>query len=296
MFKNITIAGAGTLGSQIAFQTALCDFNVRIWNPHPERAKRRLAALRPFYKKDMGLTDEQFDKAMANILSITNDWEIPFKDCDYLIESVPESLNVKADFYHNVCPHLPEKTIIASNSSTMVPSQLVNYVDRPDKFLHMHFANHIWTNNTAEIVGTDRTKPEVIEDVIEFAKAIKMLPIHMKKEQHGYIMNALSVPFLNAALELWANGVADPITINKDWMNSTGCPFGPFMSMDMVGIRTVYAIFEQQARTPEELKVAKTMKDMIDAGHYGIEAGEGFYKYPNPAFERADFLTSIEAR
>ena len=89
MFKNITIAGAGTLGSQIAFQTALCDFNVRIWNPHPDRAKRRLAALRPFYKKDMGLTDEQFDKAMSNILSITNDWEIPFKDCDYLIDSVP---------------------------------------------------------------------------------------------------------------------------------------------------------------------------------------------------------------
>jgi 3-hydroxybutyryl-CoA dehydrogenase len=117
-----------------------------------------------------------------------------------------------------------------------------------------------------------------------------MLPIVLKKEQHGYIMNALSVPFLNAALGLWGKGVADPITIDKDWMNSTGSPMGPFMSMDVIGLRTVWAIFSSHADTPEQKAIADKLKAMIDAGHYGVEAGEGFYTYPHPAYEDPNFL------
>ena len=97
--KNVTIAGAGTLGSQIAYQSALCGYQVRIWNPHPERAEKRIAALRPFYKHDLKLTDEQFDAGLKNIVSITNDWETSFKDADLVIEAVPENLDMKKDFY-----------------------------------------------------------------------------------------------------------------------------------------------------------------------------------------------------
>ena len=89
----------------------------------------------------------------------------------------------------------------------------------------MHFANHIWKFNTSEIVGNERTDKEVIDKVVEFAKEINMLPIVLKKEQSGYIMNSLSVPYLNAALGLWAKGVADPMTIDNDWMKATGSPF-----------------------------------------------------------------------
>lgn len=288
--KNVTIAGAGTLGSQIAYQSALCGYQVRIWNPHPERAEKRIAALRPFYKHDLKLTDEQFDAGLKNIVSITNDWETSFKDADLVIEAVPENLDMKKDFYAQLCQVLPKEAIIASNSSTYVPSQLVKLVDRPEKFLHLHFANHIWVFNTAEIVGTPQTEPAIIQEVVAFAKGIKMLPIVLKKEQHGYIMNALSVPFLNAALGLWGKGVADPITIDKDWMNSTGAPMGPFMSMDVIGLRTVWAIFSSHADTPEQKAIADKLKAMIDAGHYGVEAGEGFYTYPHPAYEDPNFL------
>ena len=288
--ENVTIAGAGTLGSQIAFQSALCGHQVRIWNPHPERAERRLEALRPFYKRDVHLTDEQFDEALARIISIANDWEQSFQDADLVIEAVPESLEVKEEFYHHLAEVLPPAALIASNSSTFVPSQLVKFVDRPEKFLHLHFANHIWQFNTAEIVGNAQTKPEVINAVVAFAKSIKMLPIVLKKEQPGYIMNSLSVPFLNAALGLWVKGVADPMTIDKDWMNSTGSPMGPFMSMDMIGLRTVWAIYNAHADDPASQAIAAKIKEMIDQGHYGIEAGQGFYTYPHPAFEDPDFL------
>lgn len=102
-------------------------------------------------------------------------------------------------------------------------------------------------------------------------------------------MNSLSVPYLNAALGLWAKGVADPMTIDKDWMKATGSPMGPFMSLDAIGLRTTYAIFNAHAEDAAAKAIADKLKQMIDEGHYGIEAGEGFYKYPHPAYESADF-------
>lgn len=289
--RNLTVAGAGTLGSQIAYQTALCGFPVNIWNPHPERAKKRLAALRPLYKRDLNLSDADFDQGLSNIKMITNDWDKPFQNADYIIEAVPEKLEIKANFYKQLNQFLGEKTILASNSSTFMPSQLVKYVKDPTRFLHMHFANHIWRFNTAEIVGNSKTKQSVIDTVVKFARAIKMMPVVLKKENPGYIMNALSIPYLKAALWLWADGVADFQTIDKDWMKSSGSPMGPFMLLDAIGIRTAFAISSGKGKEDKASKlISQKLKNMIDAGHTGQIAGEGFYKYPHPDFEKPNFL------
>ena len=124
----------------------------------------------------------------------------------------------------------------------MVPSQLVKFVDRPAKFLHMHFANKIWRFNVAEIMGTEQTDPAVYQEVVDFAHAIKMVPIPLHKEQPGYVLNSLLIPFVISAMALWVKGVADPQTVDKDWMISTGSPVGPFMMLDDVGLRTVWNI------------------------------------------------------
>lgn len=288
--KSLTIAGAGTLGSQIAFQTAFCGIPVNIWNPHPERATKRLNALKPLYKRDLHASDEQIQAAMKNIKMITNDWNKPFNS-DYIIEAVPENMQVKEKFYQELMKHVSDKTIIASNSSTFMPSQLVKFVDHPERFLHMHFANHLWTFNVVEIVGTKTTSKEVIDQVVNFAKQIKLLPILLKKENPGYIMNALSIPYLNAALYLWASGVADYQDIDKDWMKASGAPMGPFMTIDAIGLRTVYAISSARAaKSPSDKLIVSKLKPMIDAGHTGTLAGQGFYKYPHPAYEDPNFL------
>lgn len=176
-FKKITIAGAGTLGSQIAFQAAFYGFTVSIWNPHPDRAIRRLNKVQKMYKQEMGITDSDVKRAMKNIVEITNDMEVATKNTEYVIESVPENLEIKGIFYQKMCQVLPKDVILASNSSTLVPSQLVKFVDRPEKFLHMHFANHIWKFNTSEIVGNEKTDKEVIDKVVEFAKEINMFQL-----------------------------------------------------------------------------------------------------------------------
>lgn len=291
--KNVVIAGAGVLGSQIAFQAARFGYQVKIWNRHTDRAERRLAAIKEPFIKETGATAADYQAAMDNIVSISNDLKATVAGADLVIESVSESVEVKKAFYEELCPLLPEKTILTSNSSTFISSELVGFTDRPDRFAHLHFANHIWKHNVAEIVGNPQTKPEVIDELVAFARSIKMVPVVLKKEQHGYIMNALLVPLLNAAMALWANGVADPHTIDKDWMISNGSPLGPFMIQDIVGLRTTYAVvLNQYEQTHNELfkKIADKLKPMIDAGHTGVEAGQGFYHYPNPEYQDPDFF------
>ena len=208
-FQNITIAGTGVLGSQIAYQTALNGFKVTAYDLDVDAAKQRVLALKDSYKRDLDLTDEDFQAGLNN-LTFTTNLEEAVQDADYVIEALPEELSIKADFYKQLSKLATAKAIFASNSSTMVPSQLVKYVDRPQKFLNMHFANMIWKCNVAEIMGTDQTDPAVYQAVVDFARAIKMVPIEIHKEQPGYVLNSLLIPFVVSAMSLWVKGVADP--------------------------------------------------------------------------------------
>lgn len=291
-FQNITIAGTGVLGSQIAYQAALNGFNVTAYDLDVNAAKKRVLTLKDSYKQDLDLTDEDFQAGLNN-LTFTTDLAAAVKDADYVIEALPEKLDLKEEFYKQLSKLAPDKTIFASNSSTMVPSQLVKFADRPTKYLHMHFANKIWKCNVAEIMGTDQTDPAVYQEVVDFAKAIKMVPIEIHKEQPGYVLNALLIPFVVSAMSLWVKGVADPETVDKDWMISTGAPVGPFMMLDDVGLRTTWNIVSGLYATQhKELfkQIADKLKEKIDAGQEGLKSGEGFYKYPHPAFEDPDFL------
>jgi 3-hydroxybutyryl-CoA dehydrogenase len=140
-------------------------------------------------------------------------------------------------------------------------------------------------------MGHAGTADEYLDELVAFAKDIRMVPFRLYKEQHGYILNSLLVPLLDAAQKLWVNGVADPHTIDKSWMIATGAPQGPFAILDVVGLNTPYNLSLAKAEDDEEqARIVKALKEMIDAGKTGAAAGEGFYTYPNPEFTQDDFL------
>ncbi len=295
-FKNITIAGSGVLGYQIAFQTAYHGFKVTVYDINDEvleKAKNKFTALSEAYQKDLHSTPEQLEATFKN-LNYNSDLAEAVKDADLLIEAVPEDPNIKIDFYHKLSQVAPEKTVFATNSSTLLPSQFAEATGRPAQFVALHFANEIWKHNTGEIMRHPETSQEVFDSVIKFAKAIGMVALPIYKEQPGYIVNSLLVPLLGAAVNLWVDGVADIETIDKTWMVATGAPTGPFGILDVVGINTAYHINKMEAEeTQDPLKikaVEKLKEDYIDKGRLGVLSGEGFYKYPNPAYQDKDFL------
>ena len=279
--KNVTVLGSGVLGSQIAYQTAYAGFTVTAWDINDDAvaaAKERFTGLARRYDAEVEGAKDGKSAAALERLTATSDLAAAVADADLIIEAVPESPEIKTSTWEQVGALAPAKTIFATNSSTLLPSSFKDATGRPKQFLALHYANQIWAQNTAEVMGTADTDPEVFKTVVEFAKEQGMVPIEVKKEQPGYVLNTLLVPLLNAAGYLYANGIADAETIDKTWRIGTGAPRGPMEIFDIIGLTTAYNV--SIMGDEESQKFAKVLKeDFIDKGKLGIATGEGFYNY-----------------
>jgi len=296
IIEKVTIVGAGTLGSQIAWQTAFHGFEVSVYDPFEkgiEAAKDFHKQFAELFKATRGATEQQIEQTMAR-LSYTTDLAEAVRDADLLSESVPEDVEIKKCFYRDLAKVAPEKTIFTTNSSTLLPSQFAEETGRPGKFIALHFANGIWDRNIGEVMGHAGTEPEIFKQVVEFAKAIGMVPIPLFKEQNGYIVNSLLVPLLSAACDLLVNEVSDYESIDKTWMVGVGVPMGPCAILDLVGFGVAYNIWSHWGKAlNDQAALARAdyvKKNFVDQGNLGLTTGQGFYSYPNPAFEDPDFL------
>ena len=278
--RKVAVLGTGVLGSQIAFQSAYTGFEVVAYDISDEslqKARLRLAALVETYRKEVtGAADLQAD-TMGRII-LTSDLAAAVADADLVIEAVPEVLAIKQALYEKLARLAPSDTILATNSSTLLPSDLKDFTGRPDRFLALHFANNIWKFNTAEVMGTPETDPAVIDTILKFASDIGMVPIPIRREKAGYVLNSLLVPLLNAAAELAEGGYANPRDVDKVWRIATGAPMGPFQIYDIIGLTTPYNILSQGDESARAL-AAWLKENYIDKGKLGIASGEGFYHY-----------------
>lgn len=293
--KNVTVCGSGVLGGQIAFQAAFHNFNVVAFDVDQEVLKKlatRFLILGEAFKKDLGSTQSEVEHAISRI-TFSSDLAEATKEADLVIEAVPENIQIKKEFYKKLGKAAPSKTIFCTNTSTLLPSMFAEETGRPDRFLALHFANNIWKQNTTEIMGHANTNPAVFDIIVDFAKNIGMLALPIRKEQSGYIINTLLVPFLSAGISLYVNDIADPYTIDKTWMKATNSPSGPFAFLDVIGMNTPYNLYKMQADQGNKFaqKIVRILKEnFIDKGKLGVSSGEGFYTYPNPAYLNEDFL------
>ncbi|MFD6394419.1 3-hydroxyacyl-CoA dehydrogenase [Nocardia sp. NPDC055029] len=280
-FRKVTVLGTGVLGSQIAFQTAFHGFDVTAYDIDDKAltaARTRFDELAKVYQQDVAGADASNTAATAAGITLTADLAAAAAEADLIIEAVPEVLEIKRDLYGKLGALAPERTVFATNSSTLLPSDIVDYTGRADRFLALHFANHVWKFNTAEVMGTEQTDPAVFRAVAEFAKAIGMVPIELHKEKAGYVLNSLLVPFLNSGIELAAGGYAEPAAVDETWRIATGAPMGPFQILDIIGLTTPYNILIN-GRDSDKKLAAWLKENYIDKGKLGAATGEGFYRY-----------------
>ena len=315
-YKKIVIIGGGVLGSQIAYQCAYNGYDTTILirkEDNKPKIKKSLEKLKntyidtitemtPKHNWARGLGDPKNfnrEKSLENAYSalekikIETNQQKALEDADLVIESITENIEIKRNLYDQISNILPEKTVIVTNSSTLLPSKLADSTKRPNKFLSMHFANSIWKNNIVEIMGHDKTEQKYFDEIIEFANSIRMIPLPVTKEKSGYLLNSMLVPFLMSAMDLYANGISDPESIDAAWTLGTGAPKGPFQIMDIVGLETVKNIVEQYQKVPTLINpllskmmlpynykgMLKIVNKYIEEGKLGKSSGEGFYKY-----------------
>lgn len=320
--NNIVVAGGGVLGSQIAFQSAYCGHKVTIWlrsEGSIGRCQPKLDALKKSYHESIeemkkaesaadptwcpGIADfgsfdpeacaKRVDEAYDS-LTLELDLAKAVSDADLVIESMAEVADQKSAFFKKLAPLMPEKTIVVTNSSSLLPSQFTKDVGRADRYLALHFANTIWKHNVTEVMVQEKTSDASFDAVMKFAESIRMIPLPVNKEKAGYLLNSMLIPWLLSGLDLYANGISDPKSIDLAWTSGTGAPKGPFQVFDTVGLTTAYNIVEQYQKVPGIATpllrkmmlpynfkgMEKILKEYIDAGKLGKTAGEGFYTYP----------------
>lgn len=283
---NIAVLGCGNLGAQIVYRAAFFDHNVTGYDINDEAlesANKRLNTIAKNYVKDLDDVTEDQAQAVLDKLTLTSSLEEAAKDADIVIEAVPEDLEIKKDTYTKLQEFLPEKTILLTNTSTLLPSDFKQYTGRPEKFLAYHFANNIHILNYVEVMPTDDTDTEIVDRVMEFAPAMGMKPIRLHREHAKYIINSFYSTWVDQARDMWVKGVADIETLDKVASLIAGSNrLAPFLAQDNTGFGVAYGIAKNRADTGDKYaaEFARRLKeDFMDKGNIGRESGEGFYVY-----------------
>ncbi|HJW51716.1 MAG TPA: 3-hydroxyacyl-CoA dehydrogenase [Burkholderiaceae bacterium] len=295
--NNLTVLGSGVLGGQIAWHSAYKGKTVVVYDINEDALTRCRAAHEHYagiYLQDVGASAADI-AATRSRLSFTTGLAAAVAKADLVIESVPEIPEVKTSVYTKMAPLLPGHTLVATNSSTLLPRDFAASTGRPAQYCALHFANLIWMMNFVEIMAHPTTSKDTLTQVTEFSLEIGMLPIAVQKEQNGYVLNTWSVALLQAAQSLVTNGVATPEDVDRTYlMVNRGAPMGVFGMVDMVGMKTTFDILNYWGHTngdEQMIKNAEYVKaNFLDQGKMGLSNGQGYYTYPDPAYQRADFL------
>jgi len=288
--KRVCILGAGTLGSRVALQSALSGYQVAIFDISPkalEGAQKLMEKIVHQLAKTSGMDDTAGRNAIASI-TFTDNPNVAIWDADLINESVTEDVAIKNAVWEQFGKIAPEKTIFTTNTSYLLPSMFAEISGRPERFCALHF-HTVFYAKVVDIMPHPGTDPQLIPLLMDFGKSLEQVPVLVKKENHGYLFNSMLMAFIGAAGKLLTGEVGSVEDIDKSWMVNFHMPMGPFGILDSIGLDTAWHVTHKMPDKASQA-FAALLKTYIDAGKLGEKTGEGFYKYPNPAYRQEGFL------
>jgi 3-hydroxybutyryl-CoA dehydrogenase len=281
--KTVGVLGAGLMGSGIAQVAAQAGYTTKVREISDALCERGRASIEKSFNKAIEkskgkVTAEHRDAAMGKLQFTTRVSDLA--DCDIVIEAVVEDLELKNGMWKELDLLCPAHTIFASNTSSLTIAAMAAATTRPDRMVGLHFFNPVPVMKLVEVVRTVTTSPETFDRAFAFARTLGKEPI-AAKDNSGFVVNLLLVPYLIDAIRALETGVASVEDIDKGMQLGTGYPMGPFVLLDFVGLDTTYKIanimfdeYREQRYAPPPL-----LKRMVLAGMYGRKSGKGFYDY-----------------
>ena len=288
--KNITIIGTGNLGTRIGLQAAISGYHVIFYDISDsalEKAKIVIDKIIFQLIKAGTLTDDKKQDALSRINYSTH-LKSALAECDFISESVTEELAIKEKIWKQIGELAPVKTIFTTNTSYLLPSQLANISGRPEKFCAFHF-HDVFYARVVDIMPHPTTDPSLIALLQELGRSLNQVPVIVKKESPGYIFNFMLMAVLGAAGRLKTKDIASIEDIDRSWMVNFHMPTGPFGILDNIGLDTAWHVVKEREDAASQA-FAKLLKEYIDQGKLGEKTGEGFYKYPKPAYRDPGFI------
>lgn len=280
---RVAVVGAGAMGSQIAMTVALSGRDAGLHDVDPDAAGRAVTALRERLESQVARrrrTRGEVDGALAR-LTVEEDLERAVRDADLVIEAVVERLDVKRDLFARLGTACPQHTILASNSSSIVPSRLADASGRPDKFCNIHFFNPALVMTGVEVVRGPETSDATMSTATTFVESLGKQPIVLEREIFGFVANRILNAVRDEAIRLHEGGYASVEAIDTACRTALGHPMGPFALMDLTGLDIGYLTKQQRyadTGDPADLP-SRSVTDLVEAGHLGRKSGRGWYTY-----------------
>lgn len=291
--KTVCYVGAGTMGCANSLVAAVSGYDVVMYDVSPEGLARVAATQAEMgaYLVATGYCTADELAASAGRIRCESDLAKAVLDADLVSESVIEELSIKRQVHGELDSLCPARTIITTNTSGMLVSEIEDSVKRGDRFaaLHSHLGSPL-----VDIVGGPRTSATTIDILQRYVLSVKNVPLVLHKENRGYVLNALIGPVVSTAMLLVIEGIASMEDVDSAWMKYQGAPMGPFGMMDLFGLNVVYDGW--QHRNPDPVadvvrpKILALLESHLKNGELGSKSGKGFYSYPNPAYEQAGFI------
>jgi 3-hydroxybutyryl-CoA dehydrogenase len=281
--KNVCVVGAGNMGHQISLQCALSGFKTVCTDVVPavlEKAAKFVDTYLAGRVQKGKMTDEAAKQA-KNLISFTGDLAEAVKDADVVIEAVLERIDLKRKVFADLDKMAPAGAILATNSSFIVSSRIADVTKRPDKVCNLHFFNPALVMKLVEVVQGPHVSDETAQTMMDFCLKIDKVPILIKKEVDGFVLNRIFAAIAREAQWMLEMGVASHEDIDKACVYGAGHPMGPFRLNDLTGLDLSFDIaMERFRRTGDraDLPIPSLVRRVTE-GKFGQKTGEGWYSY-----------------
>jgi 3-hydroxyacyl-CoA dehydrogenase len=273
------VVGAGFMGAEIAQVISFSGLPVVVKDVDPGMLQKAEEHIRAIYQSrvDKGKMSQGELMDKMDLIEFTLDYD-SFEDADFIIEAVPEKMDLKVKVFQDLAEIAPETAIFASNTSALSISEMGFKSGRPERTVGMHFFSPAHVMKLVEVIPGLDTSQEVVDDTVQFAESLRKIAV-VVQECPGFLVNRLLAPYLLEATRALQEGAGTAEEIDEA-MREFGMPMGAFALMDMMGIDVSAHAGTVMAREYGPRFAAPRLMDlMLAAGRYGEKAGAGFYSY-----------------
>lgn len=281
--KNIAVVGAGNMGHQISLQCAVKGYTVKCTDISEAMLEKANAFVDKYLpgRVAKGKMTEAEAGAVRERIRFTPDLEEAVKDADYVIEAAVEVLDIKRRLFADLDKMAPEHAVLATNSSFIVSSKIADVTSRPDKVINLHFFNPALVMKLVEVVQGPHVSDETNRISMDLCKKLDKVPVHVKKEVPGFLLNRIFKVITLEAQWMLEMGVASVEDIDKACVFGAGHPMGPFTLMDLTGIDLTYTMSLEafkESGDPADLPSPSVVEHYVK-GEFGQKTGKGWYDY-----------------